>query len=158
MSKKVTPQFEAVIKNVNGQHKPVPNDPSTLQQYLDTRFKEDQNVYIVVKKRFKKRSQGADDEESNQNGYYWGAVIPILGEYFGYLPWEMHEVLRPLFWSEPHEKHPELRRPISSTEVNNVAWEETMNQIRTWADLEYNVRIPEPHEVDNSGDNEKPPW
>lgn len=149
MSKKVTPQFEAVIKTVNGKHKPVPTNPEVLQQYLDTRFKEDQNVYIVVKKRFKKRSQGATDEESNQNGYYWGVVIPILSEYFGYLPWEMHEVLRPLFWSEPHEDHPEIRRPISSTEVNNVAWENKMEEIRVWASQDpYNLYIPKPREVD----------
>ena len=153
MSKKVTPQFEATIRVVEGKHKAVPSNPDLLQQYLDTRFSDGQNIYIVVKKRFKKRSQGANDEESNQNGYYWGVVIPILGEHFGYLPWEMHEVLRPMFWSEPHPEHPELRRPISSTEVNNVAWEETMQQIRDWALIEYDVKIPEPHEVDIPGDN-----
>lgn len=158
MSKKVTPQFEAVIRLVDGKHRPVPKDPETLQQYLDMRFKEHQDVYIVVKKRFKKRSQGAIDEASNQNGYYWGVVIPILSEYFGYLPWEMHEVLRPMFWSEPHEKHPEIKRPISSTEVNNVAWENKMQDIRTWAQVDYDVLIPEPNEVDITGDSVKAPW
>lgn len=157
MEKKITPQFEAVIREVDGHHKPVPKDGATLQQYLDTRFKDKQDVYIVVKKRFKKRSQGAAGEDSNQNGYYWGVVIPLLSEYFGYLPWEMHEALRPLFWSEPHEKDPHVRRPISSTDVNNVAWEQTMEQIRIWALTEHEIKIPLPNEVD-SGDNEKQAW
>lgn len=148
MSKKVTPQFEGVIKKSGNHHIAVPNDPKTLQQYLDLRFSDGQNVYLVVKKRFKKRTQGGDDD-SNQNGYYWGVVIPILAEHFGYLPWEMHEVLRPLFWSEPHPEHPELRRPLSSAEFNTVAWEDKMKEIRIWAQTDHDIYIPEPNEVDN---------
>lgn len=151
---KPIPKFRAIIKRVGEHLKPVPlND--TLTQYLDLRFKEGQPVNIAITRHFKKRTTGAEDEKSNQNGYYWGVVIPILGEYFGYLPWEMHDALHPIFFDEPSDKDPNIKRRRSSSELNKLEWEETMERIRIWASAEHQVVIPEPNEVlvDNEGDN-----
>ena len=46
---------------------------------------EGQEVNIIVDKIRKERS-------IKENNYYWGVVIPLLGDEFGYTPEEMHEL------------------------------------------------------------------
>lgn len=118
------------------------------QRYLNQTFKPDQSIKISVKKNIKKRTTGQGDEKSNQNGYLWGVVLPILADHFGYTDNEMLDALRPLFFFEVSDKNPKVKRLLSTTLYNTQEWEKKMEDIRVWALNEENVYIPEPHEVD----------
>jgi len=118
------------------------------QRYLNQTFKKDQPIKLSIKKNIKKRTTGQGDEKSNQNGYLWGVVIPILADHFGYTDDEMLDALRPLFFFEVSDKNPKVKRLLSTTLYNTKEWEDKMEDIRVWALKEEQVYIPEPHEVD----------
>lgn len=117
-------------------------------------------IEITVDKMTRKRTTGKYDqgEEGNQNGYYWTIIIPILGEYFGYLPDEIHEALKFKFLRKAgDDKLPTVK---SSTKLNRIDWEDWMEKIRIWALADYNIKIPlpnefldDPIEIDDAVDN-----
>ena len=149
-------KFRAVIRRIGKHLKPIPKTED-LQEVLDSKFKEGEEVTLSVRKYYRRRTtgknKGTEQEESNQNGYLWTVVLPYLCEYFGYLPYEMLDALRPLFFYEVHDKDPNIKRLKSTTEYTTVEWEEKMEQIRVWALQEHEIKIPEPNEVE-TGDND----
>lgn len=95
-------------------------------------------VQITLTKRYHDRS-------SNQNRYYWGVVIKILSDHFGYLDDEMHEAMKLMFLRKT--KGP-LETLISTTRLNTLEFEEYVEKIRIWAMTEQEIKIPLPGEVD----------
>lgn len=79
-----------------------------------------------------------------QNRYYWGVIVELLSDYFGYTPEEMHEALKYQFLLDYTGKLP---RAKSTTELTTVEMEEFLSKVRTWASLEYSLYIPDPNEV-----------
>ena len=91
---------------------------------------------FILRKQSKQRS-------IEQNKYYWAVVVKILAEHFGYMPEEMHGVLKFHFV-----------RTLgcdSSTELSTYEFSiEFIEKIRTWAQTEFNVYIPAPGEFETS--------
>ena len=85
-----------------------------------------------------------DRLSDRQRRYYFGVVVPILAEYFGYEPDEMHEALKWHFL----RTHPDSPLPTvkSITKFSTAEMEEYLRRVRTWASSEYGVYIPEPNE------------
>lgn len=121
------------------------NNPQLYLAHLNSLNGE---VNVTVKRRIKTRSD-------KQNRYYWGVVIDILWKHFALdSPIEMDEKISPEAWhiglrnefltiaSFP------LRISKSSTSLSTVEFEEYLTQIRTWAQVKFNVYIPLPNEVD----------
>lgn len=150
--KKPPQKFACVIRKVGDNLKPIPIN-NGLQDYLNLRFKEDDKVSMTIKKFYNRRTTGREGyDEGNQNGYLWTVVLPYLCEYFGYLPDEMLDALRPLFFYEVHDKDPNIKRLLSTTQYDTKDWEDKMEQIRIWALTEHDIKIPLPNEVE-TGDN-----
>jgi hypothetical protein len=82
---------------------------------------------------------------SNQNNYYWGVVLPILGDYFGYDTDEMHEALKIKFLSKGACDIPTAR---STTKLNTGEFEDFLERVRRWALTEYGVNVPLPNEAE----------
>jgi len=118
--------------------------PTTL--ILDERDKftenlcnfEGKDVWITIDRIFNQRSQ-------NQNRYYWGVVIKILGDHLGYTRDEMHDALRWQFLRVEHDKGPPTVQ--STTDLSTVRFEDYLAEIRFWAWDEFQVMIPLPNEV-----------
>jgi len=90
-----------------------------------------------------------NDRSEKQNRYYWGVVIKILSENFGYLPLEIHEVLKSTLL--PKELDFGIMKVISSrstTSLNTSEFEEYLEKVRVWANQEFGVIIPLPNEVE----------
>lgn len=97
-------------------------------------------VKIVIKRFYKIRSTGKITDKGNQNGYYWGCIIPILSEYFGYELDEMHEAIKYKFLRiGGTDDLPKIR---STASLNTIEWEDFMERIRIWALIEFNIIIP----------------
>jgi len=105
-----------------------------FNSYLETL--DGKRVEVVVRKERSQRS-------NNQNSYYWGVVLPILGDYFGYEPDEMHEALKLKFLQIGPCDVPTVK---STTKLNTTEFEEYLERIRRWAATEYSVQIPLPGE------------
>lgn len=97
-------------------------------------------IVITVKPKRKMRTCGRVDEKSNQNGYYWAVVIPVLADQFGYNPDEMHQALKHKFLRiGGTDELPKIR---STASLSAIEWENLMEQIRIWALSEYDINIP----------------
>lgn len=69
----------------------VPNSPRYSHGMLA--MYEDCEVIVHVERRRKKRSK-------EQQGYYWGLVLPSISEWTGYTPEELHEIFKVKFLKE----------------------------------------------------------
>jgi len=82
---------------------------------------------------------------AQQNRYYFGVIVAILGEEFGYTREEMHAALSHRFLGDVDEKTG-LMRIGSTKDLSTAEFEEHMSRIREWAALNYNIAIPLPNE------------
>ena len=80
----------------------------------------------------------------NQNKYYWGIIIKMLGDEFGYTAEEMHDALRMQFLQTHTDKLPTIK---STTKLSTKEFETYTRTIRQWASEEYQICIPQPNEV-----------
>jgi len=107
------------------------------------------DVEITVKPKKKQRTSGQAWEQSNQNGYYWGVVIPIIRDhpqYMGWTPDQIHNGLKNMFLRiGGTDKMPQIR---GSSDLDTAEWEKYMSDIRMWASDQLEMFIPMPNEVD----------
>ena len=91
-----------------------------------------------------------DSRSDNQNRYYWGVVIKLLCDEIGYLPEEMHEILKQKFLSTRTVKigGEEYSIPDSSSTLNTTEFEDYLSKIRTWASQDLELLIPLPNDIE----------
>ncbi len=146
---KVVPKF--IAKIISGRL--VLQDKHNFEQYLNASFKNEDLVNIVVRKHRRPRTSKQPGEESNQNGYYWGIVLPVLAKnepFEGWLTDEIHEALKHKFMRiGGTDLFPKIQ---STTELDTFDWEEKMEEIRIYFLTEHGVEIPLPNEA--AGTNE----
>ncbi len=76
----------------------------------------------------------------NQNRYYWGVIIEILSDAFGYDPEETHEALKFKFLKK-HEDT-DLVTVGSTAKLSTAEFAEYIDGIIRWASTEYRIVIP----------------
>jgi len=107
----------------------------------------DQDFWVVFEKVFKQRS-------IQENRYLFGCVIKILieqTESFG--GWESIEVYRWLEWFFLNNWPDEKPRPwISIKNLSTLDFEALMERIREYAPQEWDCIIPEPNQVNLTGE------
>lgn len=93
---------------------------------------EGQEIEVILRGYRQRRSD-------SQNAYYWGVVLPLLGEYCGYEVQEIHEVMRMKFLLV----HPNGRMPFvrSTSDLNTAEFSEYVEQCRRFG-AELGVAIP----------------
>ena len=139
--KQPTPIFESDV--VDGKLKTLPHVKQAIARWLQT-FKTGTHVDIIIRKHKTKRT----DE---QNKYYWGVVVSILSNHFGYDPEEMHEELKIMF--NPIQSKIEPARTIggSTTKLSTVEFfsdeSSYVERICRWAATEHGVYIPPPKKL-----------
>ena len=108
-----------------------------LKQY------EGRDAFVVLHPYKDKRSQ-------NQNRYYWGVVMKLLSDELGYLPDEMHEVMKQKFLNVRDVKVGTVKYqiPESTTKLTTTDFEDYVSKIRIWAAKDLNVMIPLPNEAE----------
>ena len=76
----------------------------------------------------------------SQNKYYWGVIIEILSNNFGYDKEEMHEALKFKFLKK-HEDT-DLVTVGSTAKLSKAEFTEYIDEIIRWSSSEYQVVIP----------------
>ena len=82
------------------------------------------------------------------NAYYWGVVIELCREYFGYEKEEMHDALGVHFRRDFAGRLQRIERTSSMT--SERFWE-YIEAVRRWASTEFGIYIPDPNEVEFGG-------
>jgi len=140
--KQIVPIFEGDI--VDQKLKLQDHVKAAISRWLRT-FKTGAHVDIIIRKHRSKRT----DE---QNRYYWGVVIPILADHFGYDPEEMHEELKIMF--NPIQSKIDPSRVIggSTTKMDTKEFmaddDSYIERICRWGATEYGIYIPPPKKAD----------
>jgi hypothetical protein len=89
---------------------------------------------------------------SPQNSYYFGVVLVILADFFGYEVEEMHDELKLKHNPVPSKFVPNIMVGGSTAKMTTEEFfsNETsyVNRIRRWAAVEYGVNIPDPTKIE----------
>lgn len=80
-----------------------------------------------------------------ENKYYWGVVVKMIGDELGYTQEEAHEALKHQFLREEQGKLSKVR---STADLSTTEFEQYLEQVRIFALVELNIKIPLPNEVD----------
>ena len=136
--KRAVPIFEGDI--VDGKLKFQPGIREAIARWIKT-FKAGTHVDCTIKKHSSKRS-------NEQNRYYWGVVISILSDHFGYDPEEMHEEMKLMFNPIQSRIDPTRRIGGSTTKLSTVEFfsdeQSYVERICRWAAEQHGVYIPPP--------------
>ena len=130
--------FEADI--VDSKLKMLGHVKQAISRYVST-FKNGTKVDITIKKH-------KNDRTSLQNRYYFGTVIKILGNHFGYDPEEMHSEMKEMFNPVPSKIDPSRMIGGSTKKMSTVEFfhgeDSYVERICRWAAMECGVYIPPP--------------
>ena len=108
--KQIVPIFEADI--VDGKLKMLDHVKQAIDRWCRT-FRTGTHIEIIIRKY---RSKVTDP----QRGYYFGVVVPILAEHFGYDKETMHEELKLMFNPVQSKIDPSRTIGGSTTKMNTV--------------------------------------
>lgn len=142
--KKVIPIFSANIIDDNGTVK-IPGAEKDRMDMWTRSFNVGSVVDITIKKH-------TDQRTSLQNGYYFGVVLVILADFFGYEAEEMHDEMKLKFNPVESKFKPGVMVGGSTAKMSAEEFfgNETsyINRIRRWAASEYGVNIPDPKKAE----------
>lgn len=131
----LTPIFTGEI--IGGKLQFLPAERNKLDLYLGAL----QGKAMVKIEKFKKiRTTGRADQKSNQNGYFWGALLPPLAEHFGYQLDEMNEAIKYKFLRIGGTD--ELPKVGSTKKLSTLEFEDLTEKIRIWALTEFDINVP----------------
>jgi hypothetical protein len=120
----------------------IPADPSTFKEAFFCH--ENKEVELTVKRHRQARSL-------NQNAYYWGVVVRMIGQQIGEDdPEAVHEMLKMehnYYVATVGKK--EMRIPLSTADLDTTAFEAYLEKIRRWSSEWLSLYIPSPGEVDH---------
>lgn len=115
------------------------DEPSRYNEYI--KGFEGKTVIMSVRRHRKNRSL-------EQNRYYWGVVIKLLADGFGYETEEMHDALKFQFLRVPAEPGRPLETVRSTASLTTVEFMDYIAAIQRWAATEFCIFIPDPGQVE----------
>lgn len=150
MAEKIVPRFWFVIEH-DGKLKMTSTAEYT--RYKNSILKPGDHGFITIQKRTRIRSTGAPGEDGNQNGYYWGVILPMLveecapdltAEYF-------HEICRGMFAGTMEVSSTRIgshRIPRSTSTMTPAEFSDYIEKIRAFFGAEYGIVFPDPINVE----------
>jgi len=116
----------------------VPKMNHNIQQF------DGQEIRMTIERKPKQRNM----RSTNQNSYYWGVILAILGDHCGLTTEEMHDTLKAKFLSKRVEiSGYDLTVVQSTTDLDTAGFEAYLSTVRMWASIELGCYIPLPNEV-----------
>lgn len=86
----------------------------------------------------------------NANRYYWGVVIGAISDHTGIDPMQMHEMMKKRFNLQTVLLGSTMEEFSGSTKLlNTKEFAAYVDQIRIWANVELDCRIPDAGEMDD---------
>lgn len=134
MMKKIIPKFNGNIDESGKLHL---DDIDSFKNYLKSLKG---NVDIIIKQATTKNLRS-----NEQNKYYWGIVLPLIADFMGDTPESAHNAMGLQFLMDRTKI---LNTVKSTASLNTAEFEEYMQNIRQFMDMEFNVYIPKPNECD----------
>lgn len=144
----MTPRrFDAVI---DGSKLRMKNNADFLRHVR--RFKPGEPLQVSVERRYRKRTQGAEGEVSNQNGYYWKCLSIIADEIGEPNVETVHDWLQ-LALGNVKAMKDGTRVPLGTRHMSVGEFSEWSNKVIQWAEtpgniVEHGIKLPRPDEYE----------
>ena len=150
MVRKIHPKFFGKI--LNGKATLYPTDKKYYDGHIST-FREEQEIEMTIKAKYKKRTSKQPDEETNQNGYYWGVPIAMISDEMGDFDkmWIHDWIQIKAGNSKMMPDGTVIARGTSDMSAGN--FEDYCAKVRMWCAVpgnlcEEGMYIPQPHEIE----------
>lgn len=142
----IAPKFYGKIKGGRVEHQ----DPEKFNNFVAFGFKEEQEVEITIKKRFKKRTAGHPGEVTNFNGYYWAVIIRMIADEIGEIDQEIVHHWIQLAVGNFKTMKDGTKTPIGTGHMTGAEFSDYCSRVRMWAGNTegLNMFIPQPHEAE----------
>ena len=102
---------------------------------------EGQDVVMTMKK-----YRDGKDKSLQQLGYYFGYMIPVLMDYFGYTKLEMHSALKYQILIVERVVIQKLPHTPSIEDYSTTEFEDYMREAREWASREHKIWLDLPNQ------------
>ncbi len=110
-------------------------------------FNEDQDLEMTVDKKYKRRTSGQPDEETNFNGYFW-VIIGMISDEMGELDKDYtHDLVLNQVGHFRVDKYGD-KHALETKDLSGGEFAELCSKIRIWASKELSLYLPEPHECE----------
>jgi len=125
---------------------------SSYDSYLNN-FKEDQELEVTIAKKYKKRTSGQPDEETNFNGYLWKVPYKIIGDEIGEFDLEYIHYWLQIKVGNVKGMPDGTVIPAGTSEMSGGEFSDYCRKVRIWAATPGNIcelglSIPEPNECE----------
>jgi hypothetical protein len=127
-------------------------DKTVLGNYLQ-KFEDGKELEMTVGPRYKKRTSGQPDEETNFNGYLWGVVYKIIADEIGELDLDYVHYWAQIKVGNVKGMPDKSVVPAGTSELSGGEFAEYCSKVRMWASspgaiCENGMYIPEPNEAE----------
>lgn len=125
------------------------DDPNLYNNFICSKFRDNDILNITVDKFRKVRTSGKDWEEGDQNAYLHGVVLKIISDWSGHTVEELKEVYKTAFGAKVPFDLPGGKRILvnkSTALYERFEMTEFIERIRAEV-AEYGVVIPDPENV-----------
>ena len=133
----MTPVFQITL-NKDGTFKAPWN---AIVKWVVKLAKKTDTADLVIRMPFKQRSHP-------QNRYYWGVVIHVLAQEWGYEKGELHELLLHRFSIESRQGQPP--KILRSRDMSVREFRDYVSTVKRWALTEYGITVPESYEEEEN--------
>ncbi|MFA6097579.1 MAG: hypothetical protein WC788_08220 [Candidatus Paceibacterota bacterium] len=145
----ITPKFYGIATAGNFSFHP--GEREYYSSYMH-KFQDGDELEMTIGRKYKKRTSGQPDEETNFNGYLWGVVYKIIADAMG--EWDMDYIhnLVQLEIGNFRLSPKGTKVPKGTSEMSGGEFADFCSKVRTWASMpgsiiQGSLYIPEPYEV-----------
>lgn len=107
-------------------------------------------IELTISRKWKRRTQGAWDEETNFNGYYWAVPIRIISDYIGEEDGDTTHYWVQMAVGNVKSMPDGSKVPAGTRHMSGAEFSDYCSRVRMWAAKDHGLNIPEPNEVDAS--------
>lgn len=126
-----------------------------LTKYLQT-FKDEQEVEVVISKKYKKRTSGQANEDTNFNAYYWGVIIKMIADEVGEFDQDGYNRIHYMLQVNVNNMiamRNGTEVPAGTRRMSGMEFSEYCAKCRMWANQPDNISdngifIPKPNEIE----------
>lgn len=141
-----TPKFYGIAKN----NKFTFSNRDDFDLYMQ-RYPDDTPLEMTVKRKYKKRTSGQPDEETNFNGYLWGVAYKWIADEIGELDLDYIHYWVQIAVGNFKMMPDGTKVPLGTSEMSGGEFADYCGHVRTWAATpgnicEFGLNIPEPNE------------
>lgn len=140
---KIKPKFFG--KKINGKF--VLNEREQYELYLD-KFKDGTEMEMTIARKYKRRTSGQVDEETNFNGYYWAVVIRMVSDAMYEEDDDYTHDLVQIEVGNVRMSSEGKEVPAGTKNMSGGEFAEYCGKVRMWASKTLSISIPEPNEVE----------